>query len=128
MDRDPSFAVDRVTSMLLDFGDGRHATGTCATQTAAYQRVQIVGEAGRIEIPIPFNAPADRPCRILVDDGSDLGGAGIQTIEVAPADQYTIQGDRFARAILDGTDVAPALEDAVANMRAMDEIRTAVLR
>src|SRR5579862_7550415 len=54
MEIDPSFQVDRLTSMLLDFGDGRHATGTCATQTAAYQRVQIIGEAGRIEIPIPL--------------------------------------------------------------------------
>ena len=52
--------VDRLTSMMLDF-DGAQAVGTCSTQLVAYQRVQIMGTRGRIEIPIPFNAPPDQP-------------------------------------------------------------------
>ena len=43
--------------MILDFG-GRHAIGTCSTQLQYYQRMQIVGIAGRLEIEIPFNAPS----------------------------------------------------------------------
>ena len=46
------------------------ASFTCATQLVPYQRMQILGTKGRIEVEIPFNAPPDKPCRIFVDDGS----------------------------------------------------------
>ena len=58
IDCDPATGVDRLASMLLDF-DGRHAIGTCSTQVLYYQRIQIVGTKGRLEIEIPFNAPSD---------------------------------------------------------------------
>jgi predicted dehydrogenase len=122
IDRDPVLGVDRLTSMMLDF-EGGHAVGTCATQVTPYQRVQIVGEQGRLEIRIPFNAPAGQSCRLWLDRGSDLAGGGITAIDIEPADQYTRQGDRFARAILDGTSAPLPLEDAVANMRVLDSIR-----
>src|SRR6476661_9069256 len=95
MDRDPAMRVDRVTSMLLDF-PGVQAIGTCGTQLVAYQRVQIFGTRGRLEIPIPFNAPPDRPTRLFVDDGSDVNGGGLETLELPVCDQYTIQGDLFS--------------------------------
>ena len=121
MDRDPAMRVDRVTSMLLDF-PGVQAIGTCGTQLAAYQRVQIFGTRGRIEIPIPFNAPPDRPTRLFVDDGSDVAGGGIETIEFAVCDQYTIQGDLFSRAILDRQPAPYPLEDSLQNMRILDAL------
>src|SRR5688500_11810074 len=37
---DPALKVDRLTSMLLDYG-GRHLVGTCSTQMVPYQRMQI---------------------------------------------------------------------------------------
>jgi predicted dehydrogenase len=119
IDRDPDMGVDRMTSLLLDFDRGQ-SVGTCSTQVAAYQRMQIIGTKGRIEIEIPFNAPPDRPCRIFVDDGRDLFGGGIETIEIPICDQYTIQGDLFSRAILDDGPVAYPLEDTLANMRVID--------
>ena len=70
----PSFETDRLTSGLLQFPTGQ-ALFTCSTQLVPYQRMQILGTKGRIEIEIPFNAPPDRPCRIFVDDGSELGDA-----------------------------------------------------
>ena len=60
IEHDPRFGIDRMTSMLLDFA-GAHSIGTCTTQAVRYQRIQIVGTSGRIEIEIPFNAPPDRP-------------------------------------------------------------------
>jgi predicted dehydrogenase len=127
IDRDPALGIDRLTSMMLDF-DGGHAVGTCATQVAPYQRVQVVGEKGRLEIRIPFNAPAGRPCRLWLDRGSDLAGGGMTAIDIEPADQYTRQGDRFAQAILDGAAAPLPLEDAVANMRVLDALRLSALR
>ena len=61
LDRDPNFHTDRLASAILEFPGGRHLTFCVATQLSAHQRVTIVGDAGRIEIVIPFNAPPDRP-------------------------------------------------------------------
>ena len=70
IDHDPRLGIDRMTSMLLDFGSA-HSIGTCTMQAVRYQRMQIVGTGGRIEIEIPFNAPPDRPCRLFVDCDGD---------------------------------------------------------
>ena len=121
VERDPDMKTDRMTTIMLDFGDG-HAAGTCSTQMVFYQRMQILGTTGRIELPIPFNAPPDRPCRVILDSGADLYGGGVTTIEIDLCNQYTIQGDRFSKAILDGHDVALPLEDAVRNMACIDAI------
>jgi len=121
MDRDPSMRVDRVTSMVLDY-PGAQAIGTCGTQLVAYQRVQIFGTSGRIEIPIPFNAPPDGPTRLLVDDGSDVEGGGIETLEFGACDQYTIQGDLFSGAILDRQPAPYPLEDSIRNMQIIDAL------
>ena len=56
---DKTFGTDVLTSAILDFGEGRHLTFTVGTQTVPHQRVNVVGSTGRIEVLIPFNAPAD---------------------------------------------------------------------
>jgi predicted dehydrogenase len=119
--RDPDMGTDRLTSIMLDFETG-HSVGTCSTQLVPFQRMLIFGTTGRIELPIPFNAPPDRPCRIVVDTGADLFGGGASFIDVDTCNQYTIQGDSFSKAILDGADVPWPLEDAVRNMACIDAI------
>ena len=113
---DPNFQTDRIGSAILDFGTAT-ATFTCSTQLSPFQRAQIVGTQGRIEIEIPVNAPPDKPCRIWLRSGDELRE---QTFEVC--DQYTLQGDAFARAVLDDTPVPTPLSDALANMRVIDAI------
>ena len=121
VDRDPSFKTDRLTSAMLDF-DGGQAIFTCSTQLVPYQRVQFFGTKGRIEIEIPFNAPKDRPTRIFVDETGELFGSGTKTEVFPTADQYTMQGDAFSRAVLDDTEVPVSLEEAIANMAVMEAI------
>ena len=121
LELDPQFGVDRLASMILDF-DGRQAVGICSTQLQYYQRVQIVGTRGRIEIEIPFNAPPDRACRLLVDRTGELSGSGVETVELEIGNQFTIQAEEFAAAILEGRPQPVPLEDAVANMAALDAI------
>lgn len=121
VERDPEMKIDRLTSAILDFPAG-HAVFTCSTQLVPYQRMQFFGTRGRVEVEIPFNAPRDRPCRIFLDDGSSLHGKGITTISFGTCDQYTIQGDLFSRAILDGKPAPIPLEDAVTNMAVIDAI------
>ncbi len=121
LERDPDFGTDRLTSGMLDFGAGT-ATFTCSTQLVPYQRVQVLGTKGRIEVEVPFNAAPDRPCRLFLDDGRDPFGSGVETLTFEACDQYTLQGDLFSRAIRSGGPAPVPLEDAVANMAVLDAL------
>jgi predicted dehydrogenase len=121
IDRDPQLQTDRLTSALLDFPAG-HAIFTCSTQLVPYQRAHFYGTKGRIDIEIPFNAPRERPTRIFIDDGRDILGSGITTETFPTVDQYTLQGDAFSRAILQGTPVPVSLEEGIANMAVIEAI------
>ena len=121
IERDPETKIDRLTSAILDFPSGQ-SVFTCSTQLVAYQRMHFLGTKGRIEIEIPFNAPNQRPCRLFVDDGSDLFGGGVSTETLETCDQYTIQGDVFSRAVREGGEVPVSVEDAIQNMAVIDAI------
>jgi predicted dehydrogenase len=113
---DPILRTDRLVSGILDFGNGT-STFTCSTQLSPYQRVNIFGTAGRIEIEIPFNAPPDRPCKIWHQtDGK------IEEIVFPITDQYALQGEAMSLAILNDTPVPTPISDAVANMRVIEAI------
>lgn len=121
LDRDPEMKVDRLASVLMDFEGGQSAW-ISSTQMVPHQRVSFLGTKGRIEIEIPFNAAPDRETRIFVDRTGDLSGSGI-TVESFPAvDQYTLQGDNFARAVLGQGQVPVSLEDAIGNMAVIEAI------
>ena len=121
IERDPEWGIDRLTSAILEFAGG-HATFTCSTQIVPYQRIHFFGTSGRIEIEIPFNAPPDRPCRIFIDDGKQLGNVGVQTEEFPSTDQYTAQGEFFSAAIRSGAALEFPLENAVSGMRIIDAV------
>ena len=121
IDRDPEFGTDRLTSALLEFRGGQ-AAFTCSTQLVPYQRTQVLGTRGRIEVEIPVNAPPDRPCRIFVDDGRDAMGTGVETRTFEVCDQYTLQADLLSRAIREGRPAPESLEDSVANMEVIDAL------
>jgi predicted dehydrogenase len=121
LDRDPELGTDRLASAILDFPSGQ-AIFTCSTQLIPYQRVHFLGTRGRIELEIPFNLPNDRPTRLFIDSTGDLSFSGIATETFPAADQYTLQGDAFARAVFDSTEVPVPLEDAIANMAVIEAI------
>ena len=97
-------------------------TWLCSTQMVPYQRVQILGTTGRIEVEIPFNAPNDKPNRIFIDDGKELGNAGLEVEEFPVVDQYQIQGELFSKAVLEDKPMCVPLESSIANMRVIDAI------
>jgi predicted dehydrogenase len=121
LDFDPDMHTDRLSSAMLDFETG-HAIFTCGTQMVPYQRVQILGTKARVEIEIPFNAPPNKPCRIFIDDGSDVSGRNARTEEFSVCDQYGLQGDAFSRAVRGEADVPVTLENALANMAAIEAL------
>ena len=114
---DPIFKTDSLTSGMLDFGDGRSAAFTCSTQLEPYQRCNIFGSAGRLEIEIPVNAPNDVPAKLFLQRNRL-----IEEITVEPANQYTLQADEFAKAILHNIPMPAPLSDVLANMQVIDAV------
>lgn len=117
IDFDPEMKTDRLVSGILDFSSGITSNFTCSTQLTPYQRVNILGTEGRIEIEIPVNAPPDKSTRIwlFTKDKSE-------EIVFNSVDQYTLQGNAFSKAILEDTEVPAPLTDAVNNMKVIDAV------
>ena len=125
---DPELGVDRLETALLRFAGGQ-ASFASAGQLVPYQKMQIFGTAGRIEVEIPFNTPPDRPARIFVDDGSQLGGLAARTIAFPAADQYAMQAERFADAVRGAGSVPVSIDEAITNMAVIDAlVRSATSR
>jgi predicted dehydrogenase len=116
MEYDPKFKTDCLTSGILDFDQGT-ATFSCSTQLAPFQRVNIFGTNGRIEIDIPFNPPPEQPSKITYQHENE-----ISEISFDICDQYMIQGDLFSKAVRDDSQVPTPLADAVANMQVLDAL------
>jgi predicted dehydrogenase len=116
LEYDPDFHTDRIASGMLDFGNGT-ATFTCSTQLTSYQRVNIFGTEGRVEIEIPFNAPPDKPCKLWHQRG-DVS----EEIQFDICDQYIIETDAFSLAVRNDTPVPTPLEDALANMKVIEAV------
>ena len=113
---DPNFGTDRISSGVMEFSRGT-STFTCSTQMVSYQRINAFGTTGRVEIEIPFNAPPDKPCKMWHQQGGE-----VEEIAFDICDQYTIQGDLFAEAVLDNKPVPTPIEDAVQNMQVIEAI------
>jgi predicted dehydrogenase len=122
IDRDPDMGIDRLTSGLVEFAGGRQLAFTCAGQLVLHQVMQVYGSKGRIQFEIPFNAPHNRPVKVIVDDGRDLTGGGISVIEIPAANQFLLQADRFADAIQGRGELPVRLEDSIANMAVIDAL------
>ena len=120
--RDPVMGIDVLTSAVLDFDDGL-ASFTCSTRAEPDQRVHIYGTEGRISLEIPFNIPPDRPTRVFVTAGGDPPvRPDTEVVTFDPANEYTIQAERFASAVLDGGQVPIPPSDAVGNLRVIEEL------
>jgi len=122
IDRDPTFKTDRLTSALVDFGEGRQLSFTVSTQCVPYQRVHIVGTKARLEIEIPFNAPQGGAMKVWFDDGKKFGDASAKVIKIEKADQYQLQGEYFSRVVRGQEKLAYGVEDAIQQARILDAI------
>ena len=121
--REPPDGVDVVTSALLEFGVAGVAAFTCSIRAEDDQRVDIYGTTGRISVEIPFNIPPDRPARVhLVAGGDPPVAPAVETFTFDAADPYGVEAQRFAEAILDDLPTPTPPEDAVANMRVIEQI------
>lgn len=116
-EKDSAFGTDILSTGILDFGGGRRSTFTVGTQSFPHQRVEALGTGGSLAIEIPFNMFGDVPARIQV--ANDVGR---RTVETEIADQYLLEFDAFAQAILEESPVPTPIEDAIANMAVLDAL------
>jgi predicted dehydrogenase len=129
-DVDPDSGCDRLTSAILDFGSGQ-ANFIVGTQHVPYQRVHVFGTLGHIEVPIPFNAPYDRGCKVYVDTGF-VGAPNFTVAQdsddlrevhtLPPTNHYTRQWQLFSEAIRSETPVRYDILSSVNNMRVVDAL------
>ncbi len=119
---DEASGVDVLTAGILEFPAGL-ATFTCSTRVETDQRVDVYGTTGRISVGIPFNIPPDRPAEVRLTRGGDPPvSPATETLRFAPADQYRLQAEAFARAALDGSPLPTPPTDAVANVRVIERL------
>jgi predicted dehydrogenase len=120
--RDPASGVDILASGLLEF-EGGAATFTCSTRAEDDQQVHVYGTDGRISVGIPFNIPPDRPTHVYLTHGGDPPVApATQTISFETADPYSVEAALFAAAILDDRPTPVPPQDAVANLRVIEQL------
>lgn len=124
-DFDPVFRTDRLISGILEFKRG-HATFSCATQLNPFERVQLHGTKGRIELRIPLKAPPEVPSRMLIDNIGSVFEEGIEVLELPLADQFVLQAEAFSAALLEGRDPPNCIGDAVKSMLVLDALRSSI--
>jgi len=121
IERDPDARTDRLTSAILEFPSGQ-STFTCSSQLVHFQRMQFLGTLGRMEIQYPINPPNDQPSHILLDEGKGPAGPGVAMETFEYADQFTIQGDLFSKAIRENGEVPVPIEDSILNIAAIEAV------
>lgn len=117
IDRDPLMKIDRLSSAMLDFANEHTATFTSSIQLMYGQWAAIMGTSGRIDVDIPVNAPNDRPTKITL-----VTHEGSEEILFEAIDQYTLQAEEFANAVINNRPVPTPLSDALGNMRVIDAL------
>lgn len=113
---DPVFKTDSMASAILDFKTGT-TVFSCSTQQVPFQKVNIMGTEGRIELEVPFSPSPDAPARIWLHTKN-----GSKEIIFDATNQYTLQGDLFSLSILKNESAPASMADALNNMKVIDAI------
>jgi predicted dehydrogenase len=109
--------IDRAMRAELSFADGRTAGATCSMWSAQLLRVavRVTGEAGRVDALNPIAPQVWN--RLTVRTG------GTRTTErVRGPSTYSMQLRAFEAAVRDGAEFPSTPDDAVANMRVIDDV------
>ena len=112
--------VDVALSGVLGFSGGRMASLDCSFRGAGKSTYSVVGTRGRIDCLDAFTPAATSRVSLLYVDAN-----GERRIEDLPGvDQFAAEADAFARSVMLGEAVPIAAASSVANMRAIDALRT----
>lgn len=110
------FEVELSANAVLDYGDGRFALIDSSFDLPARQGAQIIGDAGKITIPVPFTPGIHEATVILSVEG--------QTIHqhFAPVDQYRLEVEHFGSCVQFGHTPELSLAVSLENLATIEAI------
>jgi predicted dehydrogenase len=112
--------VDESFAGALRFPSGVAATFEVSMQAASNTCYELIGTDGKIVVRQGFRTYPGEETEIQVHVNDE-----ISRLFVEPADHFQIMFDDFAKSALDGRPLRWDPEDAVANMRVLDQLRAA---
>ncbi|MGV8836525.1 Gfo/Idh/MocA family protein [Cellvibrio sp.] len=113
----PGEKVDCLTSGIMEFSAGS-ASFTAATKIEPIQYAEAIGDEGSLYLERPFyNDGSDPVQRVRITRNRVQ-----EVIEVPDSNHYGAMGDAFALSVFNNSPVPTSLDDAIANMRAIDAI------
>ncbi|MGC1183569.1 MAG: Gfo/Idh/MocA family oxidoreductase [Candidatus Dormiibacterota bacterium] len=118
----PEFGVEVSLAGILDFGAGRFATFDCGFRAPGRGSYTAVGTNGQIEVSDAF-VPAEVDLQVRVTR------AGETVDQLVPGvDQYQLEAEEFADALLNARRLHIPATDAVANLRAIEALHLSASR
>jgi predicted dehydrogenase len=126
LDRDPQFKIDRLSTALLDYGDG-HASFTVATQAgpsawATHQQFSVLGSNGWLRCDFPYAHGRPTPCNVFVGDHTSHGAIATQAFAFEPVNQYTLQVERFSQLLRGEAVPSWPIEDSLLTLRIIEAL------
>ena len=114
--------IDLFTSVILDFGAGDHAIFAVSLAQASAQSLQVVCERAYIELPKAYVPSRVEPNVIQIDTSADHAKSELSTVSFDALDQYQAEVANFSLAVRGEAAPYYGLDDARANMAAVDAI------
>ena len=121
MQRDSATSVDQHTQALLDYGDAVAQLPVSIAATS-HQQLTVVGTTGWARVEVPFAHPDTLSARIAFGTNTAPGTEATEVVRFAPANQYQLQAERFARRIRGKAMRHYPLADAAENLPVLDAI------
>ncbi len=117
-------AIDLSLNGLLRFSDDRLAMISCSFRTAWNQRIEIIGDAGWIQLDRPFNPIPDQATTLTIAHGGRH--VTVETMTIPPADHFRLEAEGFAALAQTGATVpalgAMPLTESLDNLATMEAL------
>ena len=117
---DEGSGADMTTVGLLEY-ERHSALFDCSFEATGRSGLEIVGSAGRIEIPRPW-LPGTDPATVRVWDKD-----GMEELPTEGVDQYRLMVEHFSECVTGNHQPVRGPEDALENMRVLESVRRSAL-
>jgi predicted dehydrogenase len=109
--------VDETLAGVMQFPGGAVAAFECSLRMPYRAHCEVLGERGRIELPMPF-ITNNLATRLLWHDADDRA----TVFDFTEIDQYTLMSEHFAECVLNGAPLRYPPEEGRAQMRVLDAL------
>ncbi len=126
--------IDVSASGVLNYANGAAATFTCAMDTQASNLLQVCGDEGYIEVPVPWKPTTGKATWALrtmqrpkQDNAPDQAGEQTRSFtNEAGKPLYALEADAFATAAMGEAEPFMTADDSIGLAKVLDELRRQV--